>query len=647
MTIRVHPAPLPRALLLALGLAAAPAVFAQTSTLRETTVTSTRLPDTTQSLPMGVTVISGDDVRASGATTVNEALIRLLGVPGRADLFGGNEYGLDLRGFGVTADSNQVVVLDGQKLSEADTGGARLASIPVEDIERIEVMRGSGAVLYGEGATGGVIVITTRSGAGTARRSSASVYAGVGSERLREGRVSATAVTGSGLTLDVNALKRRTDGWRANGGHELDAASLGAQWSNDWLRLGGRVAKDDLDARLPGALTAAQYRANPRQATTPNDFANLDSRRGTLFAQAELGDWQLNADVGHRSRTLRSASGFDYDISANTRSLRARHEGQVAGLRNSLVLGYDGESWQRDVLGAFGSTATHESRGWYVRDDLRLAAGTRLSAGWRTERLTKTDTNAIDEVKGRQNAWELGASHPVARDVTAYVRTGRSFRLAKVDEFNFTTPGVSLRPQTSQDLELGARWTHEQGSVEARLWRSRLSDEIGFDPQAIGPSSPFGFNGANINFDPTRRQGLELDALQRLSASLSLGVHAALRRAEFRAGPYAGRDVPLVPERLLTLRADWKLAAAHRLIGGVNWVSSQHVDFNNTCAVPSYTTADVRYAYQWRQAEFSLGVSNLFDRRFFTQAFGCLGGEASSIYPEPGRAVTAAVRLAF
>jgi len=447
--------------------------------------------------------------------------------------------------------------------------------------------------------------------------------------------------------MDVNALKRRTDGWRANGGHELDAASLGAQWSNDWLRLGGRVAKDDLDARLPGSLTAAQYRADPRQATTPNDFADLDSRRGTLFAQAELGDWQLNADVGHRSRTLRSASGFDYDISANTRSLRARHEGQVAGLRNSLVLGHDRESWQRDVLGAFGSTATHESRGWYVRDDLRLAAGTRLSAGWRTERLTKTDTNAIDDTRGRQHAWELGASHPVARDVTAYVRTGRSFRLAKVDEFNFTTPGVGLRPQTSQDLELGARWTHAQGSVEARLWRSRLSDEIGFDPQAIGPSSPFGFNGANINFDPTRRQGLELDALQRLSASLSLGVHAALRRAEFRAGPHAGRDVPLVPERVLTLRADWKVAAAHRLTGGVNWVSSQHVDFNNACAVPSYTTADVRYAYQWRQAEFSLGVSNLFDRRFFTQAFGCLGGEATSIYPEPGRAVTAAVRLAF
>lgn len=649
MTFRVHPASLRRIALLACGFAAAPCVLAQASTtpsLRETRVTATRLPDITQSLPMGVTSLTGDELRASGATTVNDALIRLLGIPGRLGLFGGGEYGLDLRGFGTTADSNQVVILDGQKLSEADTGGARLAAIPIENIERIEVLRGSGAVLYGEGATGGVIVITTRTGAGTANRSGASVYAGAGSDGFREGRATATAVAGP-VTLDAAVQKRRSDGWRANGGYESDAASLGAQWSNDWLRVGGSLAQDELEARLPGALSRAQYLADPRQASTPDDSADLDSRRGTLFAQAELGAWQLRADLGNRKRTLRTPTGYDYDIDARTRNLRARHDGTIAGLRNVLVLGHDQEDWERDVLGLFGSTATHEGRGWYVRDDLTFASGTRLSAGWRTERLEKGDTSATDDLRDRVHAWELGASHPIARDVTAYARAGRSFRLAKVDEFSFTTPGVPLRPQLSNDVELGARWSHANGSVEARVWRSRLTDEIGYDPQAVGPGSLFGFSGANINFDPTRRQGVELEAAQRLSASLGLRAHAALRRAEFRAGVYAGANVPLVPERLLALRADWTPMAGHRLTGGVNWVSSQAVDFANTCSVPSYTTADARYAYQWRQAEFSLGVTNLFDRRFFTQAFGCAGGEATSIYPEPGRGVTAAVRFTF
>ena len=55
----------------------------------------------------------------------------------------------------------------------------------------------------------------------------------------------------------------------------------------------------------------------------------------------------------------------------------------------------------------------------------------------------------------------------------------------------------------------------------------------------------------------------------------------------------------------------------------------------------------MRYAYEWGRAELSLGVANLFNRRFYTQAFGCAAGTTTSIYPEPGRAVTAAVRLKF
>src|SRR5207253_7825986 len=131
--------------------------------------TATRFPDQSQSLPFGVSVITSTEIERSGATTINEALMRVLGVVGRQDLVGGGEYSIDLRGFGGTADNNQVVIVDGLRLSEADLGGTRLAGIPIESVERIEVIRGSGAVLYGEGATGGVIIVTTKSGAGRVR----------------------------------------------------------------------------------------------------------------------------------------------------------------------------------------------------------------------------------------------------------------------------------------------------------------------------------------------------------------------------------------------------------------------------------------------------------------------------------------------
>jgi iron complex outermembrane receptor protein len=636
-----------RASALSLALAAAfPFSFAQTPALKETVVTATRFAEPAQSLPLGVSVITADDIRASGAATINEALVRVLGVVGRQDFFGGGEYGLDLRGFGATADNNQVVIVDGLRFSEADLGGTRLAGIPIESVERIEVLRGSGAVLYGEGATGGVIVITTKAGTGKDRRNTASVYAGAGTYGLRDLRASAT-VGGGGFSLDAAGQKRDTDNHRENFRSQTDGAAVTGQWSNDWLRLGARVGRDSLDARLPGALTSAQYEADPRQSTTPNDKAHIRNARNSLFGEAQLGNWQLAADAGQREKNLTSMNGgfpFDYDIAASTYSLRARNEAQLGGAKNLLVLGTDYSSWTRDVLGAFGSTAAQSSRAWYAKDDVVLAGGTRVGAGLRTEKIAKDNSNAMAGLADRQQAWEIGLSQALAGGMTLYGRAGRSYRLANVDEFSFTSPGKILNPQTSRDLELGARWAYGAGKVDLRLYRSLLDNEIGFDPNASGP---FGFRGANINFDPSRRQGLELDTSHALTRTLGLRVNAALRQATFRSGPYAGRDVPLVPGKTLSVRADWTPAAGHRVTGGVNWVSSQHPDFNNACTMPAYTTADVRYAYQWRQLELSLGVANLFDRKYFTQAFGCAAGVTTSIYPEAGRAITAALRMGF
>jgi iron complex outermembrane recepter protein len=636
----------PRATALCLALAAAfPCALAQTPALRETVVTATRFAEPAQSLPLGVSVITADEIRASGAATVNEALVRVLGVVGRQDFYGGGEFNLDLRGFGVTADNNQVVIVDGLRVSEADLGGTRLAGIPIESVERIEVLRGSGAVLYGEGATGGVIIITTKAGTGKERRNAASLYAGAGTYNLRDLRANATVAAG-GFSLDAAGQKRDSDNHRDNFRSETDALSVTGQWSNDRLRLGARSTRDSLDTGLPGGLTLAQFEANPRQTTTPTDKAHIRNTRNSVFAEAHVGDWQLGADAGKREKNLRSLNSgfpFDYDVDATNYSLRARNEARLGSAKNLLVLGTDYGRWTRDVLGAFGSTAKQSSRAWYAKDDVILAGGTRLSAGARTERIEKSNSNALAPISDRPKAWELGLSHPLSAVATVYGRAGRSYRLANVDEFSFTSPGTILKTQTSRDLELGARWAYAMGKAELRLYRSMLDNEIGFDPNAPGPFGP----GANINFDPTRRQGLELDTSHALTRTIGLRFNAALRQATFRFGPHSGRDVPLVPRQTLAVRADWAPATGHRLSGGVNWVSSQHPDFNNACTMPAYTTADVRYAYQWQQLELSLGIANLFDRKYFTQAFGCAAGVTTAIYPETGRAVTAAMRVRF
>ena len=624
-------------------------------------VSATRFDEDARNLPFGVSVITAADLARAGVSTVNEAIIKLLGVPGRQDFYGGGDFALDLRGFGITASSNQIVIVDGLRVNEGDESGARLAGIAIDTVERIEVLRGSGTVLYGEGGTGGVIVITTRAGRGGADRADrdkaadaaqGQVYAAGGSFNTREWRANATLGQGD-LALDVAANQRKSDNHRANFASDVRGAAVGLQWRRDGLRLALRHAQDDLDGGLPGALSAAQYLADPHQASRPLDHVNLHNGRTTVLGEATLAGWQLALDAGWRDKALRSLSvsafgpfAFDYDVAASNQALRARHTGPVAGLANSLVLGLDAGQWQRTVLGAFGSIARQRTLAWYARDELALAGGTRLSAGLRTESIRKDNSDG-QGLQRRQNAWELGVVQALSADSSLYARVGDSFRLANADEYSYAQAGGDLRPQTSRDAELGLRWRRGGTRLEARAYRSVLRDEIGFDPLAFGPFDTTTATGANVNFAPTRRRGGELDLAHALSAALQLRANLAWRQARFDAGAYAGKRLPLTPRASASAGADWQPAAAHRVAATVVAVAAQHPDFNNACTMPAYATLDLRYAYQWAAGELSLGLANAADHRYYTQAFDCAGGVVTALYPEAGRNLTLAARWRF
>src|SRR5690348_3699 len=126
-------------------------------------ITATRFPDSKRELPVGVTVISADDIRKSASSNLGEILAQF-GLLNIRDLQGTQNPQVDLRGFGVTGDQNTLVLLDGVRISENELVPAQLSGIPIDAIERIEIVRGGGAVQYGGGATGGTINIITRRG---------------------------------------------------------------------------------------------------------------------------------------------------------------------------------------------------------------------------------------------------------------------------------------------------------------------------------------------------------------------------------------------------------------------------------------------------------------------------------------------------
>jgi iron complex outermembrane recepter protein len=625
-------------------------------TLAPVVVTASRFASDPAFSPIGATVITADQIREAGIGNASEAVRKLGGVYGRLNFAGTQDFNLDLRGFGGSSDQNLVVVVDGVRISENELTPALLSSIPVESIERIEIIRGGSSVLYGEGATGGVIQVITK-GAGV-KQLRGSVVAELGSFNHRELRAS-VAKGGDGFALDANIGNQYSDNYRDNNAVRQQNFSGGLQWSSKEGKAGLRVESARQGSRFPGSLTLAQFEANPRQTLKPNDFGSTDSDRVTLSAERRFGAWEAAVELSHREKTTRGLSDSSFgafDSRADTRvtqfSPRLRHLAEAGNVKNELVAGLDFARWNQLTDSTFGgfpvsdANASQHSRALYVRDEVRIGAA-RIAAGARHETFDKDFSDPIGfpttgyVVSHALNAWELQGSYVLTPAATVFAKAGQSYRVANVDENGGTlVANQPLAPQISHDLELGATIGQAERKVTAKVFRHRVKNEIFLDPT-------IGFFGANVNLDPTQRQGVELEANARLATAFTLSASLQHLNAKFTDGPNAGKEMTMVPKNTATVRLSWLPGNGQNADVGVQWVDSQRYgnDFTNTCPakMPSFATIDGRYARQYGAWEFALSGTNLTNKDYFTTATRCQFG----IYPEAGRQLKISARYDF
>ncbi len=219
-------------------------------------VTANRMEQALQTAPIGATVLLGDDIRASGVLDANEAVRKLGGVNGRTDLYGGREFSIDLRGYGEAASQNLVVVVDGIRITQIDLASARLSSIAPEMIERIEIIRGGASVMWGEGAAGGVISVTTKAAVKKGLQGSVSV--GLESFKGRDVQAS-VGVAGKTADVSIDARKYQTDGYRDNSANEQTTYSLNGGFKLGDLKARASFSSDKQDSRFPGALSTSDF----------------------------------------------------------------------------------------------------------------------------------------------------------------------------------------------------------------------------------------------------------------------------------------------------------------------------------------------------------------------------------------------------
>lgn len=632
----------------------------------EVVVTASRFEERPGDQPIGVSVLSGDAIRASGETSLPRLLARQPGVFVR-DNSGSPDMQVDLRGFGITGDQNTLVLLDGRRLSEYELTSARWSSIPIESIDRIEIVRGSGAVLYGGGATGGVINIITK-GADRAAKSF-DAYAGTGSYNTQDYRVGGQ-IGGDQVGLSVNGGRFSSDNYRKNNRVVQDNFVADVRNFDPDHNLNLKLGYEKQDLRLPGNRTEAELETDRRGTRNPTDFSNRDGGFASLSAKTRVGDSEVTADLGYREKNndfhaLLGSVSLDGNTKVETWNFspRVKIPYLAFGRDSTVIVGIDREDWKyRSVRTnpAF-ATAHQQNSAVYAQNVLTVRPGTMLSLGGRLQRL-EFDANdssvapgaAAGEQKRNLSAYEIGARHQTSATSAIYAKFGYSFRVATLDEIY--SPGLGaflippsvnfVEPQTSHDAEAGVEVESGPGRYRLALHHSALKNEIHFDSTAF----------ANVNLPPTERSGIELEGKWAVTPDALVFVNYTYTEARFRSArlgsvDVSGNRIPLVPRHMANAGLDWTIQDRTRLNLAVNYVGRQLYDGDelNTFGrqMPSFWTADVGLFHTIAGWTFGASVRNLFDQKYYTYALAVGPPSNFVAYPAAERNFLASVQYRF
>ncbi len=629
--------------------------------MEEVVVTGTRFEQVVEKIPAHVTVITEDQIEASGARSVPDILRSLGGVLVR-DLNGnGNNQIVDMGGFGETADRHVAVVINGRRINPIDQSGIRWTLIPVENIERIEVLHGAGSVLYGDNAMGGVINIITKEGKEGFQFNS---ELGYGNLHTRRGYAAVDFGRGP-LSVHLGGVRFETDGYRERSETERSGGFGKVRLDlNENVSLFFEGSAGNADFELPGSLTETQRDADRRQSVNPADEGEDSDSFVGLGTELDLGRFGLlNLHLSHRTEKRDSdmASWFSFmmfDVETNGLAAQYILESDLVGHGNRLTLGFDYynteyEAFQGAFKGATTNRFAHEKRtlSYYAQDEFNILDSLILNIGVRYEdpdidlgALVGGVTNSSGYDDG-ETAWNVGLAYSFMPGSKVYARVYRSFRYPVVDEYTSIFTGAinsNLKQETATGYEAGVRLSvFSKLVLNLRCYTMNVKDEISWNPVTF----------QNENLDETRHRGGEMDFRFQPAKYLALYGGAGYTDAEFTNGANDGKQIPLVPE--------WKghaglevnyLGFRGRL--QYNYVGERFfgMDYSNSQKkMDDYHTVDLYLAYRYKFMEFFFNANNLFDEKYSDFAFYNSWGWPGffNYYPMPEAVYFGGVRIYF
>lgn len=583
-----------------------------------------------------VSVITQEDIRRAGVTSLPEALRLAPGVEvARIDA---NKWAISIRGFHSLFANKLLVLLDGRSVYSPLFSGVfwDVQDIFLEDVERIEVIRGPGATLWGANAVNGIVNIITKSaqdtqgglvsaGGGTEERAFGGVRYG-----MQVGEHAYLRAYGKGGLRDglVDTQGQETpDGWdMSRGGLRLDWQATPQQI----VMLQGELYGGHLNERRQVALLQPPFQV---VAQNPTDLfgGHLLARWQYTVADGVLSTLQLYYDRTERQSALLSERRNTVDVDVQQQFALGTRQALVVGLgyrwtgddtRGSTAVAFDPDSRSLQLFNAF------------VQDDITLVpARLRLTLGTKVEH---DDTVGFTVQPSARLLWTPQVQHTVwaafSRAVRTPARVDEDFRLrlATLPPHIPGNPGplpLSLTLRGQRDVRPEVVLAYEGGyrlrpvpslAFDLAAFYNVYSQLITFEPTTpVLERTPAGGPVLTVPLRFANRQrgltwGVELATDWQPLPGWRLHMlytyfDARLRLAPDSRDPLAPKQSAANPRHQVALRSAWDLP--WQLSFDV-WL--RYVDALPSLDVRSYTTFDARLAWRpVRQMEVSLVGQNL------------------------------------
>ncbi|WP_374442536.1 TonB-dependent receptor plug domain-containing protein [Stella sp.] len=630
--------PGPRTALIALLPTLLPAAAAQEpARLDAIVVSASRVELPADEVGSTVTEIGGDELRRRGVQRLEDILDLVPGATVRRTGSIGTPAAVSLRGLAVR---NTLVLLDGVEIGDPSRAQVtyEFGTIPVDDIDRIEVLRGPQSTLYGADAAGGVINIVTR-------RPTKPFEGHAGTEVGTWGTAQASlGIRGSlgRFTYGASAFGFRTDGFssfpKARGGRERDGHET---WA-------GRAQFGvDLTDRLRTELWLSQSEArvdyDQSNADLFDQYFTKRERyvRSTTTLEAFDGRWTSQFGLAHSSHQR------DYKGRQNV-SLGDHYDGTRTKLDylgnvriapgHALTFGAEGE-WDRldqDTPAVLGSPdfaridARARTLGAFAEYRLSPIEGLNLTAGMRRDEHDRF---------GGATTWRLtGAYRVAATDTKLRASYGTGFVTPSLFElFDPCIGNRSLEAERSRGWDVGID-QHLLGRrvvVSATWFDSRIDDQIRFDYGRPAPAGcPYAFGGY-LNVDKVRSRGLEGELRARLDERLDLRGQYTYQNAE---DARTGKRLKDVPIHQGAIALDWRFLDRAKAGATVRMRGESDSGFGTGTKAGGFVTADLRLDFEVADGVTLYGrVVNLFDADF-EEVYG---------FATPGRSGYVGTRVRF